>query len=81
MAGRMADTRGDKKGRNDAPLGHYVSPDSVRCIDCANARPVSWHSSLARCAVGEPPPLCGSFWLTDRRWCQRYRGKHEANKV
>lgn len=81
MARCLEDAGINKKSRNATQVDKkvYSAPDSVRCIDCKHAEPVDWHSALVKCKAGEPPPLCGLFWKTDRRGCRRFRGGNQAN--
>jgi len=70
----------NQKSRNATSVDKvYSSPDSVKCMDCKNSVPVDWHKYLVRCKAGEPPPMCGLFWKTDRRGCRRFRGRDQAN--
>lgn len=83
MARGLENSGSDQKGRNDVKVTSqpFVSPYSVRCIDCQNALPWAGHPSMVGCSAGEPPPLAGKFWATDRRGCRRFRERDKAHKI
>lgn len=82
MARSLENLRGNKASRDDPQMrGSFLVKESVRCIDCVNALELEQYPSLVKCAAGEPPPLCGFFWKTDRRGCLRFHERDKADQI